>query len=98
MDPGAYLVQKAPHREQRNSLARPRRADLKALGVAPIPSSSRGWIHGLDNDRFIKLVADAGILIGATYAGPADGEVLGTLAVAVHAQVPVAMLSQMIYA
>ena len=100
MDPGAYLVQKAPHREQRNSLARPRRADLKALGVAPIPSSSRGWIHGPGNDGFIKLIADvdAGMLIGATSAGPAGGEVLGALAVAVHAQVPVAMLSQMIYA
>ena len=66
--------------------------------MAPIPSSSRGWIHGPGNDEFIKLIADAAILIGATYAGPADGEVLGTLAVAVHAQVPVAMLSQMIYA
>jgi pyruvate/2-oxoglutarate dehydrogenase complex dihydrolipoamide dehydrogenase (E3) component len=50
------------------------------------------------NDGFIKLIADAGILIGATYAGPAGGEVLGTLAVALHAQVPVAVLSQMIYA
>jgi hypothetical protein len=38
------------------------------------------------------------MLIGATSAGPPDGEVLGALAVAVHAQVPVAMLSQMIYA
>ena len=39
--------------------------------VSPIPSSSRGWIHGPGNDGFIKLIADAGILIGATYAGPA---------------------------
>ena len=38
------------------------------------------------------------MLIGATSAGPAGGEVLGALAVAVHAQVPVAMLSQMFYA
>jgi hypothetical protein len=38
------------------------------------------------------------MLIGATSPGPAGGEVLGALAVAVHAQVPVAMLSQMIYA
>jgi pyruvate/2-oxoglutarate dehydrogenase complex dihydrolipoamide dehydrogenase (E3) component len=68
--------------------------------VSPIPSSSRGWIHGPGNDGFIKLIADAnaGMLIGATSAGPAGGEVLGALAVAVHAQVPVAMLSQMIYA
>ena len=68
--------------------------------VSPIPSSSRGWIHGPGNDGFIKLIADAGagMLIGATSAGPVGGEVLGALAVAVHAQVPVAMLSQMIYA
>jgi len=68
--------------------------------VSPIPSSSRGWIHGPGNDGFIKLIADAdaGMLIGATSAGPAGGEVLGALAVAVHAGVPVAMLSQMIYA
>ena len=67
--------------------------------VSPIPSSSRGWIHGPGNDGFIKLIADAGagMLIGATSAGP-GGEVLGALAVAVHARVPVAMLSQMIYA
>jgi pyruvate/2-oxoglutarate dehydrogenase complex dihydrolipoamide dehydrogenase (E3) component len=68
--------------------------------VSPIPSSSRGWIHGPGNDGFIKLIADAsaGVLIGATSAGPAGGEVLGALAVAVHARVPVAVLSQMIYA
>jgi hypothetical protein len=30
--------------------------------------------------------ADAGMLIGATCPGPAGGEVLGALAVAVHAQ------------
>jgi hypothetical protein len=66
--------------------------------VSPIPSSSRGWIHGPGNDGFINLIADAGILIGATSAGPAGGEGLGALAVAVQAQVPVAMLSQMIYA
>lgn len=68
--------------------------------VSPIPSSSRGWIHGPGNDGFIKLIADAGagMLIGATSAGTAGGEVLGALTVAVHARVPVAMLSQMIYA
>jgi pyruvate/2-oxoglutarate dehydrogenase complex dihydrolipoamide dehydrogenase (E3) component len=68
--------------------------------VSPIPSSSRGWIHGPGNEGFIKLIADAdaGMLIGATSVGPAGGEVLGALAVAVHAQVPVATLSQMIYA
>jgi pyruvate/2-oxoglutarate dehydrogenase complex dihydrolipoamide dehydrogenase (E3) component len=36
--------------------------------------------------------------VGATSAGPAGGEVLGALAVAVHGQVPVADLRTMIYA
>jgi hypothetical protein len=66
----------------------------------PRSSPPPGWIHGPGNDGFIKLIADAdaGILIGATSAWPAGGEVRGALAVAVHAQVPVAMLSQLIYA
>ena len=51
-------------------------------------------------DGFIKLVADTdrGILVGATSAGPMGGEVLGLLALAVHAAVPTATLRQMIYA
>jgi pyruvate/2-oxoglutarate dehydrogenase complex dihydrolipoamide dehydrogenase (E3) component len=36
--------------------------------------------------------------VGATSMGPAGGEVLGALAVAVHARVPVEVLAQMIYA
>ncbi|HYX60032.1 MAG TPA: NAD(P)/FAD-dependent oxidoreductase, partial [Streptosporangiaceae bacterium] len=81
--------------------AQARRRDvIVRTAVSQIPSSSRGWIHGPGNDGFIKLIADtdAGTLIGATSAGPAGGEVLGALAVAVHAQVPVTLLSQMIYA
>jgi len=38
------------------------------------------------------------VLVGATSAGPAGGEVLGALAVAVHAEVPTSRLRQMIYA
>ncbi|QNE17252.1 NAD(P)/FAD-dependent oxidoreductase [Kribbella qitaiheensis] len=65
-----------------------------------IPSSSRGWIHKAGNEGFIKLVVDneRGVLVGATSAGPTGGEVLGALAVAVHAEVPVHSLQQMIYA
>jgi len=65
-----------------------------------IPSSSRGWIHKAGNEGFIKLVVDnqRGVLVGATSAGPTGGEVLGALAVAVHAAVPVHCLQQMIYA
>jgi len=69
-------------------------------GSSQIPSSSRGWIHKAGNDGFIKLVVDneRGVLVGATSAGPTGGEVLGALAVAVHAAVPVHSLQQMIYA
>lgn len=69
-------------------------------GLAQIPSSSRGWIHKAGNEGFIKLVEDAdrGVLVGATSVGPAGGEVLGALAIAVHAQVPVQTMRNMIYA
>jgi pyruvate/2-oxoglutarate dehydrogenase complex dihydrolipoamide dehydrogenase (E3) component len=69
-------------------------------GTAQVPSSARGWIHKAGNDGFVKLVEDTarGVLVGATSAGPTGGEVLGALAVAVHAQVPTQSLAQMIYA
>ncbi len=72
----------------------------EALLVTPIPQSARGWIHKAGNDGFIKLVEDvgAGVLAGATSAGPAGGEVLGALVMAVHARVPVRSMRQMIYA
>lgn len=68
------------------------------VGSAPIPSSSRGWIHKVGNEGFIKLVADGDVLVGATSAGPTGGEVLGALAVAVHGKVPVSVLRRMIFA
>ncbi|GAB3840089.1 dihydrolipoyl dehydrogenase family protein [Dactylosporangium cerinum] len=70
------------------------------VGTGQVPSSSRGWIHKVGNEGFIKLVEDAdrGVLVGATSAGPVGGEVLSALAVAVHAQVPVETLRHMIYA
>jgi pyruvate/2-oxoglutarate dehydrogenase complex dihydrolipoamide dehydrogenase (E3) component len=68
--------------------------------ITRVPSSARGWIHKAGNDGFIKLVEDAdrGVLAGATSVGPWGGEVLGALAVAVHAGVPVQRLREMIYA
>jgi pyruvate/2-oxoglutarate dehydrogenase complex dihydrolipoamide dehydrogenase (E3) component len=70
------------------------------VGMAQVPESARGWIHKAGNDGFIKLVEDAGagVLAGATSVGPAGGEVLSALVVAVHARVPVQSLRQMIYA
>ena len=69
-------------------------------GLAQVPSSARGWIHKAGNDGFIKLVADqaSGTLAGATSAGPAGGEVLSMLTLAVHARIPVQRLNEMIYA
>ncbi|GAA3540200.1 NAD(P)/FAD-dependent oxidoreductase [Kribbella ginsengisoli] len=69
-------------------------------GLTQVPASTRGWIHKAGNEGFIKLIMDneKGILVGATSAGPTGGEVLGTLALAVHARVPVHCLRQMIYA
>jgi pyruvate/2-oxoglutarate dehydrogenase complex dihydrolipoamide dehydrogenase (E3) component len=69
-------------------------------GLIQVPDSTRGWIHKAGNDGFIKLVEDAerGVLAGATSAGPWGGEVLGLLALAVHAAVPTQRLREMIYA
>jgi len=69
-------------------------------GWASVPKSSRGWIHKVGNEGFIKVVEDAdrGVLVGATAVGPSGGEVLGFLALAVQAGVPVTLLSHMPYA
>ena len=68
------------------------------VGTTDLASSSRGWIaraRGL-----VKVVEDAerGVLVGATVAGPAGGEILSMLVTAVHAEVPVSTLTSMIYA
>jgi len=70
------------------------------IGRSAIPQSARGWIHKAGNEGFIKLVADpeSGVLVGATSVGPAGGEVLAVLTLAVHARVPIRTLKQMIYA
>lgn len=69
-------------------------------GHADLAGSSRGFTHGAGAHGLIKVVEDAdrGVLVGATAVGPAGGEILGFLAVAVHAEVPVATLRTMIYA
>ena len=70
------------------------------VGLAPVPESTRGWIHAAGNEGFVKLVQDEdrGVLVGATSAGPWGGEVLGLLTLAIHAEVPVGSLRSMIYA
>jgi pyruvate/2-oxoglutarate dehydrogenase complex dihydrolipoamide dehydrogenase (E3) component len=61
-----------------------------------IASSTRGWIHR--GEGLVKLVALDGVLVGATSMAPSGGEVLGLLALAVHARVTVSTLKEMIYA
>ncbi|MFC7497297.1 MULTISPECIES: dihydrolipoyl dehydrogenase family protein [unclassified Nocardioides] len=69
-------------------------------GATRLEQSSRGFTHGPGGHGLIKVVEDAdrGVLVGATAMGPAGGEILGFLAVAVHAEVPVETLRTMIYA
>src|SRR4051794_14318969 len=69
-------------------------------GLTRLEQSSRGFTHGPGGQGLIKVVEDAdrGVLVGATAMGPAGGEILGFLAVAVHAEVPVDTLRTMIYA
>jgi pyruvate/2-oxoglutarate dehydrogenase complex dihydrolipoamide dehydrogenase (E3) component len=69
-------------------------------GMTRVPSSARGWIHKVGNEGFIKLVEDRarGVLIGATSMGPAGGEVLSMLTLAVHAEVRTDDLRHMVYA
>jgi pyruvate/2-oxoglutarate dehydrogenase complex dihydrolipoamide dehydrogenase (E3) component len=68
--------------------------------TAPMSLSARGWIHGPGNEGIFKLVADpgTGTLLGATAMGPAGGEVLGLLSLAVHARIPVSVIRDMIFA
>ncbi len=70
------------------------------VGQADLAESSRGWIHDAGNDGLLKLVADAerGVLVGATSVGPNGGEVLGLLALAVHAEIPLERIASMHFA
>ena len=78
-----------------------RQAGIRVVtGFKPVSHTARGWLHATGNEGFIKLVVDADrdVLVGATSMGPVGGEVLGLLALAVHAKIPVATLRSMIYA
>jgi len=63
---------------------------------ASIASSTRGFIH--KGEGMVKLVARDGVVVGATSMGPSGGEVLGLLALAVHARITVDTLKGMIFA
>ncbi len=70
------------------------------IGSTKLEESTRGFTHGPGSRGLIKVVEDSdrGVLVGATVVGPFGGEILGFLAVAVHAAVPVDTLRSMIYA
>ncbi len=70
------------------------------VGYLPLTSTTRGFIHGPGSEGFLKLIADhdRGVLVGGTTAGPAGGEMIGALSVAVHAEVPVSTLLGTIWA
>lgn len=63
-------------------------------------TTSRGFVHGPGNLGLIILVVHSrcGLFVGVTTTGPSGGEVLGMLALAVHARIPVATLCTMITA
>ncbi len=75
--------------------AREQGGDVTVLHES-IAASARGWIHR--GEGFVKLVARDGVLVGATSMAPSGGEVLGLLALAVHAQVSLETLRTMIFA
>jgi pyruvate/2-oxoglutarate dehydrogenase complex dihydrolipoamide dehydrogenase (E3) component len=79
--------------------ARARDLDVRTA-VTSIASSARGWIHRVGPEAMLKLVADGerSVLVGATVVAPAGGEIVGALAVAVQAEVPLQVLRRMIYA
>ncbi len=71
-------------------------------GLAPLTATgdlgARGWLA--KEEGLIKLVADPArdVLVGATVVGSAGGEVLSMLALAVHAETPLATLRSLHYA
>ena len=75
--------------------AREQGGDIRVFDES-IATSARGWIHR--GEGFVKLVARDGVLVGATSMGPTGGEVMGLLALAVHAQVPLETMRSMIFA
>ncbi|MBV9449404.1 MAG: NAD(P)/FAD-dependent oxidoreductase [Streptosporangiaceae bacterium] len=70
------------------------------VGCTEVPYSARGWIHKVGNEGFIKIIEDneRSVVIGASSAGPAGGEVLSALQVAIRGEVPVPTLRNMAYA
>ncbi len=71
-----------------------------ATVVQNVAHTARGWLHGPGNEGVIKIVIDADrdVIVGATTVGPHGGEMISMLALAVHAEIPVAKVRSMIFA
>ncbi len=70
------------------------------VGISETASSARGWIHGPGATHGVmKLVADRarGVIVGASTMGPAAGEIVTFLALAIKQRIPVPSLRQLIY-
>jgi pyruvate/2-oxoglutarate dehydrogenase complex dihydrolipoamide dehydrogenase (E3) component len=77
--------------------ARERGVDVK-VASADMAQTSRGYAHGL-KQGLVKLVADqtARRLVGATVVSPRAGEIIGELALAIRAGVPLAVLDDTVH-
>jgi len=78
--------------------ARERGLDVR-VGSVDAAAAARGEIHDF-HGGLVKLVVDAGrgVLAGATIVSPRAGEMIGELALAVRAEVPMAVLADTIHA
>ena len=81
-----------------------RTTNLESLGVSALgwilpPASWQGALPTCPCTRHPSppRTSWARVLVGATSAGPAGGEVLAVLALAVHARIPVITLRRMLY-
>ncbi|HEX6348899.1 MAG TPA: NAD(P)/FAD-dependent oxidoreductase, partial [Candidatus Dormibacteraeota bacterium] len=77
--------------------ARERGLEVKTA-VADQAQTGRGYIHDLKKG-LVKLVADrrAGVLVGATIVSPRAGEMVGELALAIKARVPLTVLDDTVH-
>jgi pyruvate/2-oxoglutarate dehydrogenase complex dihydrolipoamide dehydrogenase (E3) component len=70
------------------------------VGSLPTAASGRGWLHGDGaGPGVVKLVADAHTdrLVGGSVMGPAAGEVIAFIGLAIRARIPITTVQEFIY-